>query len=259
MFKIFLSFKAQYLKTAMEYTFNFFMMYISGVVTRTLMLAVPFVLFRNIPAIAGWQEAEVYFIMALMFISEGCSNLFFDGVWELPSLVFRGEFDVLLSRPVSPLYQVIARGFGLQGIGGMTTGLVSLALSMAALHWLTPWRILICLVLICCGAVVRMSANLIAACHVFWMNAGPSSNIMFISHSMGEYAKYPLDIYPKWLMVILLTVLPYGFIGFVPALILKSGHMAVFALAMTAFTALFFLLARFIFYKSIKKYESVGM
>ena len=259
MLKIFFLFKSQYLKTAMEYTFNFWMMFFAGVVVRTMMLAIPYVLFRNMSSIAGWHEMEIYFIMALVFISEGFSNLFFDGVWEVPAMVFRGEFDAILSRPISPLYQVIARGFGLQGIGVMTTGILILIISMYTLNWLTPVKILICILLIACGAVLRMSINLISACHMFWLNAGPGSNVMFMTHSMGEYAKYPLDIYPMWLKVIMLTILPYGVIGFIPALIFRSSNVILLSLAMLAFTALFFMFARLIFYKSINKYESVGM
>ena len=256
MLKIYLMFKSQYLKTAFEYTFNFWMMFVSGVLMRTFLLAVPYVLFRNMPTIAGWQEAEVYFIMALVFVSEGCSNLFYDGIWQLPSQVFHGEFDVMLARPISPLYQVVARGFGLQGVGGILVGFVSLGLSMHSLGWLTPVGIMLCLVLIICGALLRMSSILIAACFVFW--AGPNSDMMFTANTVGEYAMYPVDIYPAWLRVILLTILPYGFIGFVPALILRSSNMLLF-LGTLAFSVLFFLLARGIFYLSIRRYESMGM
>ena len=243
----------------MEYTFNFWMMFLAGVVVRTMMLAIPYVLFQNMSSIAGWHEMEIYFIMSLVFISEGFSNLFFDGVWEIPAMVFRGEFDTYLSRPVSPLYQVIVRGLGLQGTGVMVTGISILVISMHSLNWLTPVKIFICMVMIACGAVIRMSVNLISACHIFWLNVGSSSNVMFMTHSMGEYAKYPLDIYPMWLKIIMLTILPFGFIGFVPALIFRSDNMLLLSLAMLAFTALFFLFARFVFYKSINKYESVGM
>ena len=133
MLRIYLKFKAQYLKTEMEYTLNFWMMAVAGVLMRAGMLAVAFVLFRNVPDIAGWNEAEVYFILSLIFLSEGVCNLLFDGVWSLPALVFRGEFDVMLSRPISPLYQLLAYGVGLQGAGLLPVGLISYFLSLHTL------------------------------------------------------------------------------------------------------------------------------
>ena len=259
MLKIYMMFKAQYLKTAFAYTANFWMMFIAGVVGRTLTMAIPYVIMRNVPSIAGWQEAEVYVIMSLIFISEGCSNLFYDGIWELPGLVFNGEFDVMLARPVSPLYQVIARGFGLQGTGGILVGFAGLILSMHSLGWLTPAKILACLVLIVGGAVLRLSSILTTASVTFYLNIGSGSGLMFAANNVGEYAQYPVDIYPGWLKIILLTILPYGFIGYVPALILRQDTIGLLFLGAVAFIVVFFLLARGLFYLSIRKYESMGM
>ena len=94
MIRIYFMFKAQYLKTQMEYTVNFWMMILSGIVMRSMMMGVVFVLFRNIPDIAGWQEGEIYLILGFIVISEGFHNLLFEGIWTIPMLVFRGELDV---------------------------------------------------------------------------------------------------------------------------------------------------------------------
>ncbi len=47
MIRIYLKMKEQYIKTEMEYTFNFWMMLISGVVTRLVAMAVPFVILNH--------------------------------------------------------------------------------------------------------------------------------------------------------------------------------------------------------------------
>ena len=70
MIRIYLKMKEQYIKTEMEYTFNFWMMLISGVVTRLVAMAVPFVIYKSLPDIGGWKEDEIYLIMALLSISE---------------------------------------------------------------------------------------------------------------------------------------------------------------------------------------------
>ncbi|MCI8623316.1 MAG: hypothetical protein HFG26_06575 [Provencibacterium sp.] len=258
MLRIYLKFKAQYLKTEMEYTLNFWMMAVAGVLMRAGMLAVAFVLFRNVPDIAGWNEAEVYFILSLIFLSEGVCNLLFDGVWSLPALVFRGEFDVMLSRPISPLYQLLAYGVGLQGAGLLPVGLISYFLSLHTLGRLNPFSILLMVPFVLCGAAIRVAAILIAASNVFWMRADGLS-LTYLAHTVGEYAKYPVSIYPGWMQFILLAVIPYGFIGFVPALILRGERAVLLSLALLGFTALYCLLARAVFYRGIQKYESMGM
>lgn len=116
MIRIYLKMKEQYIKTEMEYTFNFWMMLISGVVTRFVAMAVPFVIYKSLPDIGGWKEDEIYLIMALLSISDGACSVFFEGIWKIPEMVFHGELDNVLSRPVSPLFQILSYGLGLQGL-----------------------------------------------------------------------------------------------------------------------------------------------
>ena len=258
MLRIYLKFKAQYLKTEMEYTLNFWILMIAGVIMRGCMLAVAFVLFRNVPDIAGWSEAEVYFIISLLFLSQGVCELLFDGVWSLPSLVFNGEFDIMLSRPVSPLWQLLAHGIGLHGLGVLPVGLLSYFLSLHTLGRLRPEAFLLLIPFVLCGAAIRVSAVLMAASTVFWVRA-EGFNFPFLVHSVGEYAKYPVSLYPGVMQFVLLVLIPYGFIGFMPALILRGGHMLPLFCLQLLFTCLYFLAARALFYHGIKKYESMGM
>ena len=93
MIRIFLSMKAQYIKTEMEYAANFWMMLLSGVLSRVVSMAAPFVIYSNIPDIAGWQKDEIYLILSFLFIAEGLCSVLFEGIWQMPGMVFAGEFD----------------------------------------------------------------------------------------------------------------------------------------------------------------------
>lgn len=260
MLRIFLMFKGQYLKTAMEYKLNFWMMVFAGILMRTLMMGVAYVLFRNIPVIAGFVEGEVYLIMAFMFLTEGMCNIFFDGIWSLPAMVFNGQFDVLLIRPVSPLYQVLSMELGLQGIGVLALGSVSLILAMQSLGWLTVGALLLCALFVLCGTVLRMSTYLIGASSIFYMDAdGSRVNIPFTMYSVGEFAKYPVSLYPMWMQAVLFVLIPFGFIGYIPTLLLRGERPLLYGAALALMTAGYFLVARGIFYHGIKRYESMGM
>ena len=123
MIRIFMKMKEQYIKTEMEYTFNFWMMILSGILTKVLGMAVPFVIYSNIPDIAGWKRDEIFLIMSFLFIAEGACSVLFQGIWDIPGMIFDGQFDAVLSRPVSPLFQVLSYGMGLQGISSLLKGM----------------------------------------------------------------------------------------------------------------------------------------
>ena len=59
MIQIFLKMKEQYIKTEMEYPLNFWLMLLSGVVTRFFGMLVPFIICSNIKTIAGWKQEAV--------------------------------------------------------------------------------------------------------------------------------------------------------------------------------------------------------
>lgn len=259
MLRIFLKLKEQYIKTEMEYTFNFFMMLISGILTRTLIMAIPFVIYNNIPSIAGWKEHELYLIMSFLFIAEGLNSILFEGTWQIPGMVFSGQFDSILTRPVSPLYQVLSCGMGLQGIGVFLFGIISLNLSLNALGKYNLVSALLCLFLIICGTFILMSVYLLSNSLIFWYDTGGRTNLPFTINSIGQYARYPINIYPIGVQLILLFLIPYGFIGMIPAYIIRGEHMVSYSLLLIGMSLLFFFIARFVFYRGIRKYESMGM
>ena len=258
MVKIYFKFKSQYIKTQMEYKANFIMMVFAGVIMRSLLMGVVFVLFHNIPDIAGWHEGELYLILGFIVITEGLHNIFADGIWHIPNLVFRGNLDVMLSRPISPLYQIISYEIGLQGIGSVIVGFTSLLIGLVSMGWLTPLTIVMVIFFVLTGLVLRLSFNLISLSVAFWVYGGGMTS-GFLVYSISEFARYPLTIYPGWMRFILFLIIPAGFIGFVPAMIIRGEEVLFYSLALLVVTVLYFLLARAIFYRGIKRYESIGM
>ncbi len=259
MIKIFLKMKEQYIKTEMEYKFNFWMMIISGVVTKLISLAVPFVIYSNIPSIAGWKAEEIYLIMAYLFISEGLCSVLFQGIWEVPTMVFNGQFDCILTRPISPLFQVVSYGMGLQGVSVVAFGIVAMLYLLIRLNIFNIANIIMSLIFIICGTIICMSLYLIGNSIVFWFDSGGKINIPYIASSIGQYAKYPIEIYSKVVQIILLFILPYAFICVVPVLILRGERTILYMFAQAGVSLVFFFLARTVFYRGIKHYESMGM
>ncbi len=258
MIKVYLKFKALAIRVALEYKANFWMMTVSGIAMRGIFYLAVMILYNNLPDIAGWRAGELYLIMSYLFLSEGLCTIMFDGVWHLSRLVATGTFDVMLARPVSPLYQLLSDQIGLQGFGIIPLGLVTFVMSMLTLQWLTPLNILLSLLFLACGVVLRMSSTLLFVSAIFYVPPGSNLNVSFLAHSVGEYARYPLNIYPFWMRAILLFVIPMAFAGYVPTLILRDMNLWLL-LALPVMTLVYFLVARAVFYRGIRRYESMGM
>lgn len=259
MINIFFKMKEQYIKTEMEYAFNFWVMIISGIFTKTITFAVPFVMYNNIPDIGGWSRDEIYLIMSFFCITEGLCSILFQGIWNLPQMIFDGQFDVVLSRPISPMLQVLSYEIGLQGIGDLIFGIISLNICLYSLHLFSFITIIICLFLIICGTIICLSIYIFTNSLVFWYDTGGRTMIAYTVSNIGQYAKYPVTIYPKVIQILLLFIIPYGFIGMVPVMILRGEHKISYSLTMIGISLFFFWFSKHIFNRGIRRYESIGM
>ena len=259
MIRIYLKMKEQYIKTEMEYTFNFWMMLISGVVTRLVAMAVPFVIYKSLPDIGGWKEDEIYLIMAHLSISDGACSVFFEGIWKIPEMVFHGELDNVLSRPVSPLFQILSYGLGLQGLAVLAFGIVMLLVSIVRLGRFRPATLVLCAFFVICGIAICMSVYLIGNSLAFWFDTGGRTTLPYAIVKIGDYAKYPSSIYPLFMRLILLFLIPFSFIGEIPVRILRGENALPYGGGLVVISIVFVVVSRVFFYRGIRKYESMGM
>jgi ABC-2 type transport system permease protein len=132
-------------------------------------------------------------------------------------------------------------------------------MALAALQALTIYAVLLSLLFIVCGTAVRTSSYLIGACNVFWLKAGGQVNVPYTLYCVGEYAKYPVKVYPLFMQIVLFGLIPYAFIGYVPCLVLSGQRTLLYMLLTIAVSAAYSLLAGAVFYRGIRKYESMGM
>ncbi|CUX25538.1 hypothetical protein BN3590_00440 [Clostridium sp. C105KSO15] len=180
----------------------------------------------------------------------------FDGIWHLTDFVFTGQFDTILVKPISPLLQVLSQEIGLQGIGLVTLGIYILFSSLKQLELLNFFHIFFSCIFFITGVVFRLSIYIIGASSIFYLRNTPKDPL-FAIYSLGDNAIYPLSIYPTWMRIILLLIFPFGFIGYIPIIFFKTQNMVLF-IATIIFAFFFILLARYVYYKGIRRYESAG-
>ena len=85
----------------------------------------------------------------------------------------------------------------------------------------------------------------------------------FIVFKGRSFIQYPLNIYPRYIQLILTFVLPYGFINFYPVVNLLKKHELAFGGTLLgalfpAIAILLFVISIWAWNNSIKKYSSVG-
>jgi len=249
---------SQQLKAILEYRSDFWITMAAGALSQTLGFVFLWVLYKNIPVISGWQLWEIVLLYAMIYFTEGVGSALFDGIWIIGALVNKGEFDRFLIRPIAPLTQVFGSQVGMNGYGNLIMGVVLIIEALVHLH--IEWSLgkaVFTLLLVASAIVIRMSINLTANSVSFWIKSNNNS-LAFMTHTVGDLAKYPLEVFPLAVKALICVAVPYAFISYFPvSYVLGKGWWMVGLFTPLA-AALCMAVAAAVFYRGLGTYESTG-
>lgn len=219
-----------HLKSLTEYRTNLLVGVMSTILLQGAGLASIWVVMRQIPNLNGWSLNELYLLFAILTLSKSLNHMFADNLWILGMVHIRsGSFDRFLTRPINPLFHLLADRFCHDGIGNFLVG--SLLLLYAGQQLNLVWSILnitLVAIFILAGGMIFFAINLITATLSFYMTM--SLPIMVTIHNLHEFTRYPLTVYGRELSFVLTWLLPFGFASFYPAswLLSKEGGNIVY-------------------------------
>jgi ABC-2 type transport system permease protein len=245
------------LKARTEYRVDFAVGVLTALSSQASALAFFWTVFTHAPSIGHWSSAEVLFLFGLTAMVLGLSEATMNGIWMLPWYLVAGELDRLFVYPVRSLPFVLASRPELHSIGNFVSGAITVGIAWsiapppAAAYFLLPlW--------VACGTLIYTSALVIVGSLSFVM-LGPWAWHMIAVHNLLNSARYPATIYPRWLQVLMVFVLPFGAAIFVPAKWIR-GDLDVWTavLAPLVATLLSMVVAVRLWDAMSLKYESTG-
>jgi ABC-2 type transport system permease protein len=215
------------------------------------------VLYANVETLAGWTKEQVYFFLGIFFASDALFTIFFQrNFWNFSDLVNKGELDILLTKPVHPLFLALSRSINLTAgfnifLGlGITIRFADQAGFAGGWHWL---QLIIWLFI---GLIAALSLRFTFSIWVFWTDRSWALSRLY--YQFFAFATKPDTIYPQAIRYLILTALPFGFIGSVPARALLHGlewteYVQIFIVLFS-----FFLVNSLLWKKGLARYQSAS-
>ncbi len=207
--------------------------------------------------IKGWSFYEVGLLYGAMASARALCMLFFDSVWQIGYIVRYGEFDLFLTRPVSPFLQLISYRIEPAGLGNLFFSLITFIFCLLKLQLhLSVLNILALLSYLICGALIVAALFLIANCVPFWLVGG--QDIALLMLNFYEFIKFPVTVFPKLIRILLTWVIPFTFVNYYPiSLFLEKEPSSLWFLPFIVCLFLW-LIAVKIWENGIKSYNSTG-
>jgi ABC-2 type transport system permease protein len=255
---VMLQYMAQYLKTRLQYRANLVIEFVSDLMFQGLNLIFILVVFGHTSNLNGWTRDEIIFIYGYFLIPFTLFISFFN-IWDFNDrYIVNGELDRVLTRPVHSLFQVILERMELESLLGAITGFIVMGFAAARLDInLSLTDSLLFIPFVLGGTLVYAGIFVMIASIGFWSDA--RSSIMPMIYNIGNYGRYPVDIYNKAIRFVLTWVLPFAFVGMYPsAFFLHKKEWYTYAYLTPVMGILFFGLAILVWNTGIKRYRGSG-
>jgi ABC-2 type transport system permease protein len=246
-----------------QYRASFVLYLVGQSVVMLLDLAVIWVLFVNVGALAGWTGTEVAFLFGLTGLAFGLGDVVISEVEFASRHVQAGTFDRFLIRPVSPLVQLCAEEFALRRVGRALQPLVTLVVVVPRLDvdW-DPVRIAALPVVVLSGAALFGGIWVLTSSLCMFAVGAKEATNAFV-YGGNHLSQYPVDLFGQWLRHLVVFVVPVAFVAYLPAAWILAkpdplGLPAATGLASPVVALALALVARALWRTAIRHYRSTG-
>lgn len=215
---LYFSFLKASLKEMLIYRLDCIVGMISQIVTQLVEIIFIWIVFQNTDNLAGWNFLQILLLYGVTLISIGISDFCFDALYDIgPKYIRNGEFDKILLRPVHPLISIVGSSKEFTALGYFALGLF-LTITML-IKLMIPITIVLVLKIIffsIVGAAIIGAINTIFSIASFWTYR--SNEVIWSFYRVYTFAQYPLDIYNKFIKILITAILPFAFVAYYPAM-----------------------------------------
>lgn len=238
------------LQAAMEYRVAFWTQIVIMLGNDSLWLFFWWSYFQRFPLSGNWQQSDVVIIWGVSALGFGLGTAVFGNAPHLAQLIMTGGLDAYLSMPPDPLLHVCISATEPSAWGDVLFAIGSyLLLLHPGLTSLLLFLLLGCLSALIFAAFIVMFGSL-----AFFLG-NTDGLVQQMLGALISFSTYPMDIFHGGVRLLLFTLVPAGFISFVPLQLLHRFTWLLFA-AMCGFVLLICLAAVGCFQLGLRRYES---
>jgi ABC-2 type transport system permease protein len=238
------------LRSALEYRFNFIMQTVGMTLNDIFFIIFWFMFFHVFPSVNGWDFRQVAMLTSICAAGWGIAMSLASNQCHIVRMIEQGKLDYYLSLPKNVLMHCLIR-FSYGGFGDVIFGVLMCFILLPVWQWhLALFMMILAAVIITAWNV--LSQSLVLFFGPFEKAASLMRELLLI------FGTYPWSTYTASMKLVLLLVIPAGFIGGVPVEILSGSGMKWLGLTVLAAVS-FSLLAAVLFYIGLRRYESGNM
>jgi ABC-2 type transport system permease protein len=206
--------------------------------------------FTRFPVIHGWGATDVITLWAICAAGLGIAETICGNSPRMPLLIAQGELDSWLLYPRAVLSHLIIGKMNAIAMGDTLFGYG------AYIFFVRPDapHLVLFIALTLSVAILFVGVNILSGCLSFLMgNAQPLADQW--KFAMINFSTYPASLFDGPVRFLLYTVVPAGFVSYLPIEALRTFSLETAALSLLG-SVTFTAISVFAFYEGLKRYES---
>ena len=210
--KLYFKFLSIHLRSAMTYRSSFLLSCLGHLlITTNVFLSVVFLLDR-FESVGGYTLPQLALCFSTILAATSLAECFGRGFDVFSKIISQAQFDRLMLRPRSLLFQVLCQDMKPTMLARLLQAAVMLAWAVpsGAVAW-TPAKALVLALMILCGAAIFFGLFLINAAICFF-TLGPVETLNIFTDGAREYGKYPFGVYGKPVLLVLTFLVPLALV-----------------------------------------------
>lgn len=235
---------------AMEYRSAFIVQIVAMLASDCLWLFFWWSYFQQFPLVNDWQQGDVVILWAVGACSFGVSMAVAGNARRIALLIVNGGLDAYLGMPRNVLLHICIAGTSPAAWGDILFAIGAFLLLLQP----AVGQIALFVLLVILGAVIYTSF-VILFCSLAFFIGNTDSLAQQMLMALITFSTYPMSIFNGAIRVVLFTVIPAGFITFVPLQLLRNFSWPLLG-AMAGAVLIIALLATGLFTLGLRRYES---
>jgi ABC-2 type transport system permease protein len=205
------------IQTDLEYRADFFTRFIASLLGLATTVGSLAIAYQYVGQIKGWTFPQALVLTAIYYLMDGLIEMFIaPNMRDTMTRVHEGTLDFVLVKPVNSQFMASFRSVNVWRVGNV---LVGIGLSTWTIQRLSlevrPESALLFALTAAAGLAIIYSFWLVLVTLTFWFVR--IDNLEQVIWQAFETGRYPVEIYPAWLRMVLTYLIPVVFIITVPA------------------------------------------
>lgn len=176
------------------------------------------VLFGRIGQLRGWQAPEVLLLFGISAAGFGLMQAVAGGAVHLSRFIDEGALEPLLTQPKPTLPYALGCRSQASGFGDFASGVAFVALS-GYLNWSTAPLVVFAVL---ASAMIFTATCVILFSLAFWLKHSHALSRQLLDITI-TFSLYPDPLFGSGLKLVLFTVLPAGFVSYLPAALVRGA------------------------------------